>query len=44
MSSLDYDYIVVGAGVNGSWAAYHLAQRRYKVLLVDRVTNIQYML
>ena len=35
--SVDYDYMVVGAGVNGSWAAYHLAQRGNRVLLVDKV-------
>ena len=35
--STDFDYVVVGAGINGSWAAYHLAQKGHKVLLVDRV-------
>jgi sarcosine oxidase len=30
-----YDVVVVGAGVFGSWTAWHLARRGKKVLLVD---------
>jgi sarcosine oxidase len=30
-----YDIVVVGAGVFGSWIAWHLAKRRQRVLLVD---------
>ena len=30
-----YDVVVVGAGVFGSWTAWHLANRGQKVLLVD---------
>ena len=32
-----FDYIVVGAGINGSWTAYHLSKRGFKVLLLDQV-------
>lgn len=33
--SLKYDAVVVGAGVFGSWTAWHLAQRKQKVLVLD---------
>lgn len=33
---LDYDHIVVGAGISGAWAAYHLARRGYKTLMVEQ--------
>jgi glycerol-3-phosphate dehydrogenase len=36
---LDFDHIVVGAGINGTWAAYHLAKRGRKTLLIDQVRN-----
>jgi len=32
-----YDTIVVGAGIEGSAAAYHLAKRRRKTLLLEQV-------
>lgn len=32
----DYDAIVIGAGLAGSTAAYHLALRGYRVLLLER--------
>lgn len=32
-----FDYIVIGAGINGTWSAYHLSKRGYKVLLIDQV-------
>ena len=35
-----FDYIVVGAGINGSWTAYHLSKRGFKVLLLDQVSNM----
>ncbi|XP_059082129.1 peroxisomal sarcosine oxidase-like [Tigriopus californicus] len=31
-----FDYIVVGAGINGSWTAYHLAKMGHKVLLLEK--------
>ena len=34
-----FDYIVIGAGINGSWTAYHLSKRGFKVLLLDQVSN-----
>ena len=33
--STNYDVIVIGAGVFGSWTARHLAQRDQKVLVLD---------
>ena len=37
MSSGYYDHIVIGAGINGSSAAYQLAKRGTKVLLLEKV-------
>ena len=37
MSELDYDHIVVGAGISGSCAAYQLAKRGKSVLLLEKV-------
>ena len=37
MEDEKFDYIVIGAGVNGSWTAYHLSKRGFKVLLLDQV-------
>ena len=39
---MDYEYIVVGAGINGSWAGYHLAKMAKKVLVIEQVRNILY--
>jgi len=36
MSKLDYDHIVVGAGISGSCAAYQLAKRGKSVLLLEK--------
>jgi monomeric sarcosine oxidase len=33
--SSNYDVVVVGAGVFGSWTAWHLAKRKLKVLVLD---------
>src|SRR5258708_12954207 len=33
--SSTHDVVVVGAGVFGSWTAWHLAKRKLKVLLLD---------
>ena len=33
--SSDYDVVVIGAGVFGSWTAWHLAQRKQKVLVLE---------
>lgn len=35
MSAPTYDVVVVGAGVFGAWTAWHLAQRKQRVLLVE---------
>ena len=38
-----YEHIVIGAGINGSSAAYQLARRGRKVLLLEKViTGIIY--
>lgn len=39
MSGNDFDYIVVGTGINGTWSAYHLAKRGYKTLIIEQATN-----
>jgi len=36
MSGPDYEHIVVGAGINGLWTAYHLASRGASVLLLEK--------
>ena len=33
----EFDVIVVGSGINGSWAAYQLAKSGQKVLLLEQV-------
>ena len=33
--SKNYDVAVIGAGVFGTWTAWHLAQRKQKVLVLD---------
>ena len=33
----EWDCIVVGAGIIGSWAAYHLSSAGKKTLLLDQV-------
>ena len=38
MSDCDYEHIVVGGGINGLWAAYHLASRGASVLLLEKVS------
>ena len=32
-----FDVTVIGAGINGSWSALHLAKQGYKTVLVDQV-------
>ena len=39
MSSIHYDHIVIGAGISGSSAAYQLAKRGTKVLLLEKVKD-----
>ena len=38
MSDPNYDHIVVGAGINGLWTAYHLASRGASVLILEKVS------
>ena len=38
-SMLNYDYAVVGAGINGTFTAYHLARRGFKTVLIDQVNK-----
>ena len=35
-----YEHIVIGAGINGSSAAYQLARRGRKVLLLEKVVTV----
>ena len=35
----DYDFIVVGGGINGVWSAYHLSKRGYRTLIIDQVND-----
>ena len=35
--NFDYDFIVVGAGINGVWSAYHLAKLGFRTLIIDQV-------
>ena len=35
-----YDFVVIGAGINGSWTALHLAKRNTNVLLLEQVRNL----
>ena len=37
MEELIYDTIVIGAGINGAWTAYHLAKRGERTLLLEQV-------
>ena len=37
MSALNYEVAVVGAGVIGSWAAVHLAEKGVKTVLLEQV-------
>ena len=34
---LEHDYVVIGAGINGTWTALHLAKRGCRTLLIDQV-------
>jgi len=36
MSDPDFEHIVVGAGINGLWTAYHLASRGARVLILEK--------
>ena len=38
--SFDYDYAVVGAGINGTFAALHLADRAHRTVLIDQVGEL----
>ena len=37
MDFTEFDVIVIGAGINGSWSALHLAKQGYKTVLIDQV-------
>ena len=37
----DYDCIVIGAGVQGSFTAYQLAKKNKKTLLLEQVCHTQ---
>ena len=37
----DYDYIVIGAGINGAWTGYHLAKLNQKTLIIEQVSKLK---
>jgi len=37
---MDFEYIVVGAGINGAWTGYHLAKLNKKVLVIEQVSVV----
>lgn len=43
MSDLEFDFVVVGAGIVGSWTAKELTKFG-KVLLLEQVSNISFIL
>ena len=36
MDNLDYDYVIIGSGFGGSVSALRLAQKGYKVLVIEK--------
>lgn len=40
MSSQTYDCIVIGAGIQGSFTAYHLAKNNRRTLLIEQVSDL----
>ena len=36
----NFDYIVVGAGINGAWTGYHLAKLNKTVLVIEQVSTL----
>ena len=38
-----YEHIVIGAGINGSSAAYQLARRGRKVLVLEKVITLVFL-
>lgn len=43
MSAGDFDAIVIGAGMSGSWSAKELCERGLKTLLLDRGRNVTHI-
>ena len=39
MEFTKFDVIVIGAGINGSWSALHLAKQGYNTVLIDQVQS-----
>ena len=33
---MEFDYAVIGAGINGTWTAYHLSRRGFRTALIER--------
>jgi glycine/D-amino acid oxidase-like deaminating enzyme len=37
------DVVIIGAGINGSWTALHLAKQGYKTILLDQVLTFFFL-
>ncbi len=37
---MGFDYAVVGAGINGTFAALHLARRGHNTVLIEQVSTV----
>ena len=42
MEFTKFDVIVIGAGINGSWSALHLAKQGYNTVLIDQVSTVSF--
>ena len=43
MSQTQFDVIVIGAGMSGSWAAKEFCEKGFKTLLLERGKNVRHV-